>query len=210
MSRKHNSPAAINVPITKDMERHIERHEGGKSVSALRNSGKSAGSSKESKALEPNPLRRFFTHALCWFIVLFPVVFTITKFKLGATTEPYACANRVTEIHSTATNPASFAESIDSSSYLDDSYASSLNSVLEEKCTLSPQNASLMSLVSSACACLTFTSTKHVEPDIVTVVSQSSRIDPTALVLLTLRYRPRRSMQRLWRRLLLAKRLQQS
>ena len=134
----------------------------GKNVSASQDNGTSDRSLKYTKAPQPDHQHRFLTHALWPAVVSLLVMFAVNKPGLAPITEPCKpcpSASSVNENHGATAIQTSFSQDTDSSSSLRASHTTPAASNNLMDCALSPQNRSLLSAASSACACLTITLT---------------------------------------------------
>lgn len=171
MTRIYRSSLNTNAPITNDMKlgpegehlehtrKDLQQHEAGKSVGAPQQNGTTDGSLKDTKALDPSSRRTLLAHVFWAIFAWLLVMSAVRGFKLSPFATSNPCPSPVKEDHGATTFPTTLSPDTDISSSLPSSHTTPAAMKILELCTPSPQNMSLISMVSSACSCLNRLST---------------------------------------------------
>ena len=182
MTRKSCPRVNASVPDTNDrksnakeehlgqIQKDLHQHDAGKRIGAPQNNDTTECMSKTTKAAQPNARRVLLAHICCAVFAWLLVMFAVNDFKLASIADLYSPAPSVNQSNSATSSPTSLSRGTDSSSSPTSSYTTHADVYLAA-CTLSPQNQSLLSIVSSACSCLILTSSTTEYDDTVTVTS---------------------------------------
>ena len=156
--------------------------------------GTSGGTYKESKAPACNCRYWFFLYVLCsMHALLFVVPFIISDLELASIRRPYPSESLRKETHGAANMPTSLWHGTDSSSLLPSSHATPVASATAATFALSPQDQSLVNILSNACSSLLERSSETREPVIETVVCKNRESVCSAGDLLISLFRRRQS-----------------
>ena len=172
MTRKSSPPVATDAPVTSGLKRHPEeeyseprrkglhKRKARKSVGAPQDTGTPDRSLKDTKAPQPNPQDESLAFTICALISLLLIMYVVNNSRPPPFTEPCKpcpSASSLKRNHGPTAIPTSLSQNTSSPSSLAGSYTTPTASNYLMDYALSPQNRSLISSASSACACLTVT-----------------------------------------------------
>ena len=133
-------------------EKGLQQSEAGTSVGVSREKNTTDSSVKGRGALVSTSRYRFLAHAFWAIFAWLLAMYAVDQIKLTSTAKSSSSESPVRENNDAATFLKSLSQDTDSSSSL-----TITRTIYYNTCSLSPQTMSLLSSVSSACACLTIT-----------------------------------------------------